>query len=232
MQPELQYSAQTAQAGELAVIRNKVLRNTYGLLGLTMIPTVIGALVGMSTNFSFLAQFPIMGPLLMFAAMMGLMFAVSATRNSVWGIVLLLAFTFIAGWWLGPMLQYALHFRNGAQLIGVAAAGTGVIFFTLAGIATVTRKDFGFMQNFLFVGLVLLVIASIANLFFAIPAASLAISAVAILLFSGYILYDVSRIIHGGETNYVMATMSLYLDIYNIFVHLLNLLLAFSGQRD
>ena len=232
MQPELQYSAQTAQAGELAVVRNKVLRNTYGLLGLTMIPTVIGALVGMSTNFAFLAQYPIMGPLLMFAAMMGLMFAVSATRNSVWGIVLLLAFTFIAGWWLGPMLQYALHFRNGAQLIGVAAGGTGVIFFTLAGIATVTRKDFGFMQNFLFVGLVLLVIASIANLFFAIPAASLAISAVAILLFSGYILYDVSRIIHGGETNYVMATMSLYLDIYNIFVHLLNLLLAFSGQRD
>jgi len=232
MQPELQYSAQTAQAGELAVIRNTVLRNTYGLLGLTMIPTVIGALVGMSTNFSFLAQFPIMGPLLMFAAMMGLMFAVSATRNSVWGIVLLLAFTFIAGWWLGPMLQYALHFRNGAQLIGVAAAGTGVIFFTLAGIATVTRKDFGFMQNFLFVGLVLLVIASIANLFFAIPAASLAISAVAILLFSGYILYDVSRIIHGGETNYVMATLMLYLDIYNIFVHLLNLLLALSGQRD
>lgn len=232
MQPELQYSTQTAQAGELAVVRNKVLRNTYGLLGLTMIPTVIGALAGMSTNFTFLAQFPIMGPLLMFAAMMGLMFAVSATRNSVWGIVLLLAFTFVAGWWLGPMLQYALHFRNGAQLIGVAAAGTGVIFFTLAGIATVTRKDFGFMQNFLFVGLVLLVIASIANLFFAIPAASLAISAVAILLFSGYILYDVSRIIHGGETNYVMATLALYLDIYNIFVHLLNLLLALSGQRD
>ena len=232
MQPELQYSTQTAQAGELAVVRNKVLRNTYGLLGLTMIPTVIGALVGMSTNFTFLAQYPIAGPLLMFAAMMGLMFAVSATRNSVWGIVLLLAFTFVAGWWLGPMLQYALHFRNGAQLIGVAAAGTGVIFFTLAGIATVTRKDFGFMQNFLFVGLVLLVIASIANLFFAIPAASLAISAVSVLLFSGYILYDVSRIIHGGETNYVMATLSLYLDIYNIFVNLLNLLLVLTGQKD
>ena len=232
MQPELQYSAQTAQAGELAVVRNKVLRNTYGLLGLTMIPTVIGALAGMSTNFTFLAQFPIMGPLLMLAVMIGLMFGVSALKNSVWGIALLLAFTFVMGWWLGPMLQYALHFRNGAQLIGVAAGGTGVIFFTLAGIATVTRKDFGFMQNFLFVGLVLLVIASIANLFFAIPAASLAISAVAILLFSGYILYDVSRIIHGGETNYVMATLSLYLNIYNIFVSLLNILLALSGQKD
>ena len=232
MQPELQYSTQTAQAGELAVVRNKVLRNTYWMLGLTMIPTVIGALIGMSTNFTFLAQFPIMGPLVMFAAMIGLLFAVSATRNSVWGIALLFAFTFVAGWWLGPMLQYALSFRNGAQLVGVAAAGTGVIFFTLAGIATVTRKDFSFMQNFLFVGLVLLVIASIANLFFAVPAASLAISAVAILLFSGYILYDVSRIIHGGETNYVMATLSLYLNIYNIFISLLNLLLAFSGQKD
>lgn len=232
MQSELQYSTQTAQAGELALVRNKVLRNTYGLLGLTMIPTVFGALVGMSTNFSFLAQFPIMGPLVMLAAMIGLMFAVSATRNSVWGIVLLLAFTFIAGWWLGPMLQYALNLKNGAQLVGIAAAGTGTIFFTLAGIATVTRKDFGFMQNFLFVGLVLLVIASIANLFFAVPAASLALSAVAVLLFSGYILYDVSRIIHGGETNYVMATLSLYLDIYNLFIHLLNLLLAFAGQKD
>jgi len=229
MQPELQYSAQT---GELAQIRNKVLRNTYMMLGLTMIPTIIGAVMGINTNFSFLAQAPIMGPLLMFAVMMGLMFGVSALKNSVWGIALLLAFTFVAGWFLGPMLQYALHLKNGAELVGIAATGTGAIFLTLAGIATVTGKDFSFMGKFLFVGLVMLLLASIANLFFAVPAASLAISAVAVLLFSGYILYDVSRIIHGGETNYVMATLALYLDIYNIFVHLLNLLMAFSGQRD
>jgi modulator of FtsH protease len=231
MQPELRYSSSTAQTG-LAVARNKVLRNTYWMLGLTMIPTAIGAMIGMSTNFSFLAQAPIMGPLVMLAVMMGLLFGVSATRNSVMGIALLFLFTFVAGWWLGPMLQYALHFKNGAQLIGTAAAGTGIIFFTLAGIATVTKKDFGFMQNFLFVGLVLLIIASIANLFFAMPAASLAISAVAVLLFSGFILFDVSRIVNGGETNYVMATMGIYLSLYNLFTSLLHLLLAFSGEKD
>ena len=232
MQPELRYPTQTTQTKELTVVRNKVLRNTFWMLGLTMIPTVVGAMIGMSTNFTFLAQSPIMGPLVMLAVMLGLMFAVSATRNSIWGIILLFGFTFVAGWWLGPMLQYALHFKNGAQLVGIAAGGTGVIFFTLAGIATVTRKDFGFMGNFLFVGLVLLIIASIANLFFAMPAASLAISSVAVLLFSGFILYDVSRIVNGGETNYVMATLGIYLSIYNLFISLLHLLLAFSGERD
>lgn len=229
MQPDIQTRAQTTQ---LALIQHKVLRNTYMMLGLTMIPTVIGAIAGTATNFSFLAQYPIMGPLLMLAAMFGLMFAVSAARNSIWGVVLLLAFTFVMGWWLGPMLQYALNFRNGGQLVGIAAGGTGVIFFTLAGIATVTRKDFSFMGNFLMVGLVLLIIASVANLFFQIPAASMTISALVVMLFSGYILYDVSQIVQGGETNYVMATLKIYLDIYNIFINLLNLLLAFSGQRD
>jgi modulator of FtsH protease len=173
-----------------------------------------------------------MGPLVMLAIMMGLLFGVSATRNSVVGIGLLFLFTFVAGWWLGPMLQYALHFKNGAQIITTAAAGTGAIFFTLATIATVTKKDFSFMQNFLFVGLILLMIASIANLFFAIPAASLAISAVAVLLFSGFILFDVSRIVNGGETNYVMATMGIYLSLYNLFTSLLHLLLALSGEKD
>ena len=228
----LAYPTQTTQTKEFTVVRNKVLRNTFWMLGLTMIPTVVGAMIGMSTNFTFLAQSPIMGPLVMLAVMLGLLFAVSATRNSIWGIVLLFGFTFVAGWWLGPMLQYALHFKNGAQLVGIAAGGTGVIFFTLAGIATVTRKDFGFLGNFLFVGLVLLILASIANLFFAMPAASLAISAVAVLLFSGFILYDVSRIVNGGEANYVMATLGIYLSIYNLFISLLHLLLAFSGERD
>jgi modulator of FtsH protease len=223
---------QIPQSQALALSAHRVLRNTYMMLGLTMIPTVIGALIGMSTNFSFLAQYPIMGPLLMFGAMMGLLFAVSATRNSVWGIVLLLAFTFVAGFFLGPMLQYALQLRNGAQLVGLAAGGTAIAFFGLAGYATVTRRDFSFMGKFLFVGLILLIVASIANLFFQVPAASLTISAIAVLLFSAYILYDVSDIVHGGETNYVMATMRLYLDIYNLFVHLLNLLLVFAGQRE
>ncbi len=212
--------------------RNKVLRNTYLMLGLTMIPTLIGATIGTSTNFSFLAQSPIVGSLVMLALMIGLMFAVSATRNSIWGIILLFLFTFVAGWWLGPMLQYALNFNNGSQLIGLAAAGTAAIFFTLAAIATVTRKDFGFMRNFLMVGLVLIILAALVNLFLTIPAVSLAISAAAVLVFSGFILFDVSRIVNGGETNYVMATLGIYLSLYNLFISLLQLLLAFSGERD
>jgi len=218
--------------GSVATEQHKVLRNTYMMLAMTMIPTVIGAFIGTSINFSFMAEHPIMGSLLMFGAMMGLLFAVTALRNSVWGIVALLAFTFVAGVFLGPILQAALHLKNGAQLVGMAAGGTGLIFFSLASYATVTKKDFGFMGKFLFIGLIMLVIASLANLFFQVPVMSLVISAIAVLIFSAYILYDVSQIINGGETNYVMATMGLYLDIYNIFVNLLSLLMAFSGERD
>ena len=227
----MQYQNAT-QAGTFTVEQNKVLRNTYMMLALTMIPTVIGAFVGISMSFSFMAASPIMGALLMFGAMMGLMFAVSALRNSVWGIAALLGFTFVAGVFLGPILQVALHFSNGAQLIGLAAGGTGIIFFSLATIATVTKKDFSFMGKFLFIGLILLIVASLANLFFQIPAMSLTISSIAVLIFSAFILYDVSRIVHGGETNYVMATLGLFLSIYNLFIHLLSLLMAFSGERD
>ncbi len=227
----MQYQTIT-QTGTLALEQNKVLRNTYMMLALTMVPTVIGAFIGMATNFSFLAQNPIMGSLLMFGAMIGMLFAVSALRNSVWGIVALLGFTFVAGWFLGPILQVVLNLKNGAQLVGMAAGGTGLIFFSLATFATVTKKDFSFMGKFLFIGLILLIVASLANLFFQVPAMSLTISAIAVLLFSAYILFDISRIVNGGETNYVMATMGLYLSIYNIFVHLLSLLMAFSGERD
>jgi modulator of FtsH protease len=125
-----------------------------------------------------------------------------------------------------------LHLKNGAQLVGMAAGGTGIIFFSLATIATVTKKDFSFMGKFLFIGVILLVIASLANIFFQVPALSLTISAIAVLIFSAYILFDISQIIHGGETNYVMATMTLYLDIYNIFVNLLSLLMAFAGEKE
>ena len=229
MQPELQINTQTAQ---LALAQNKVLRNTYMMLSLTMIPTVIGAWIGMSLNFAFMAQHPVLSVLGMLAVMFGMFYAIQANRNNSLGVVLLLGTTFLFGLMLGPILQAALQLSNGAQLVGMAAGGTGVIFFTLAGIATVTKKDFSFMGKFLFVGLVMLVIAMLANAFFQVPAASLAISAIAVMIFSGYILYDVSRIVNGGETNYVMATLALYLDIYNIFVNLLNLLMAFSGNRD
>jgi len=229
----MQFGTQSvAQTTTLAAAQNKVLRNTYMMLALTMIPTVIGALIGTSMNLSFMAEHPIMSSLLMFGVMMGMLFAVTALRNSVWGIVALLGFTFVAGAFLGPILQVALHLKNGAELVGMAAGGTGIIFFTLATIATVTKKDFSFMGKFLFIGLILLIVASLANIFFQIPALSLTISAIAVMIFSAYILYDVSQIVHGGETNYVMATLGLYLNIYNLFIHLLNLLMAFSGERD
>ena len=229
----MQFDTQViTQSGSFSPAQNQVLRNTYMMLALTMVPTIIGASIGASMSFSFLAASPIMGALLMFGAMMGMMFAVSALRNSVWGIAALLGFTLIAGVFLGPILQVALHLKNGAQLIGLAAGGTGIIFFSLATIATVTKKDFSFMGKFLFIGLILLIVASLANLFFQIPALALTISAIGVLIFSAYILFDVSRIVHGGETNYVMATLGLYLSIYNLFTSLLHLLMAFSGERD
>jgi modulator of FtsH protease len=218
--------------GTVVSTQNKVLRNTYALLGLTMIPTVLGALVGTSMNFTFAAQHPFMFALGGFAVMMGLFFGIQANRNSGLGIALLLLLTGLMGLMLGPILQHALHFRNGSQLIGLAAGGTGIIFLTLAGIATTTKRDFSFMGKFLMIGLVLLIVASLANMFFQIPALSLALSGVAVLIFSGFILYDVSRIVNGGETNYVMATLALYLDIYNLFQNLLHLLLSLAGSND
>ncbi len=203
------------------------------LLALTMLPTIAGAFVGMQFNFAALFQSsPIMTPLLMFAAMIGSLFLVTLLRNSGWGVVALFGFTFIAGVFLTPILTVAAGLRNGGQIVGLAGGMTAAIFFAMAGIATVTKKDFSFMGKFLFIGLVLVIVAALANIFFQIPALSLTISAVAVLLFSAYILYDVSRIVHGGETNYIMATMGLYLNIYNIFISLLNILMAFTGQRD
>ena len=213
--------------------QNRVLRNTYWLLALSMLPTMAGAWVGMQLNFfALFAGSPIMAPLLMFGVMIGALFGVTALRNSAWGVPALFGFTFIAGLMLAPILSVALGFRNGGQLIGLAGGMTAVIFFAMAGIATVTKRDFSFMGKFLFIGLVLLIVASLANIFLQIPALSVTVSAIAVLLFSAYLLHDVSRIVRGGETNYITATLSLFLDVYNIFISLLNILLMFSGQRD
>lgn len=228
----MQTNYQTTTTSASALATNKVLRNTYALLGLTMIPTVIGAVIGMSMSFGFAAEHPIMFALGGLAVMMGLFYAIQANRNSALGVVLLLVLTGFMGLMLGPILQHALHLSNGAQLVGLAAGGTGLIFMTLAGIATTTKKDFSFMGNFLMVGIILLIVASLANMFFQVPAVSLALSGVAVLLFAGFMLYDVSRIVNGGETNYVMATLALYLDIYNMFTNLLQLLMAFMGGDD
>lgn len=211
---------------------NKVLRNTYALLGLSLIPTVIGAFIAMNMDFSFAQQHPFIFAIGAMAVMFGMFSAISANRNSSVGVVLLLALTFLLGLMLGPILQHALNLRNGGQIVGLAAGGTGIILLTLATIATTTKKDFSFMGKFLLVGIILLIVASLANIFLQIPAMTLAMSAIGVILFSGFILYDVSRIVNGGETNYVMATLSLYLSIYNLFTSLLQLLMGLMGGND
>ncbi|MFO1282603.1 MAG: Bax inhibitor-1/YccA family protein [Burkholderiales bacterium] len=217
----------------LAPERQRVLRNTYWLLALSLLPVVGGAWLGMQLNFVALFKAaPIMTPLLMFGAMLGMLFVVTLLRDSAWGVAALLGFTFVSGVFLTPILSVAAGLKNGGQLVALAGGMTAAIFFAMAAIATITKRDFSFLGKFLFIGLVLLVIASLANLFFQVPALSLTISAVAVLLFSAYLLYDLSNIVNGGETNYVMATLNLFLNLYNIFVSLLNLLMAFTGQRD
>ena len=211
---------------------NKVLRNTYALLGLSLIPTVIGAMLGMNMNFIFAQQHPFIFAIGALVVLYGMFAAISANRNSSLGVVLLLGVTFLLGLMLGPILQHTLNLRNGGQIVGLAAGGTGIIFLTLAGIATTTKKDFSFMGKFLMVGIILLIVASLANIFFQIPAVALALSAIGVLIFSGFILYDVSRIVNGGETNYVMATLGLYMCIYNLFTSLLQLLGGVMGSRD
>jgi modulator of FtsH protease len=221
----------TYDAAEVALQAQgqKVLRNTYLLLALTMVPTVIGAFIGIATAGVIMAS-PIISSVVMLVAVIGLQYGIAANRNSAIGIALLLLMTGLLGWWLGPILNYALALRNGMQLVGYAAVGTGVIFFAMGAIATTTKRDFSFMGKFLFVGMIALLIAMFANMFLQIPALALTISTLVIVVFSLFLLYDLSRIIRGGETNYVMATTGVYLSLFNIFANLLNILLALSGD--
>lgn len=212
---------------------SRVLRNTYWLLALSMLPTIAGAWAGMQFNFiRFFMAAPVMAPLLMFGVMIGALFVVQALRNSAWGVVALFGFTFIAGVMLTPILTVALGLRNGGQIIGLAGGMTAAIFFAMAAIATVTKKDFSFLGKFLFVGLILLVVASLVNIFLQVPAVQLTIATIGVLIFSLFILFDVSRIVNGGETNYISATLAIFLDLYNLFISLLQILMALTGQRD
>jgi len=210
---------------------HKVLRNTYLLLALTMVPTVIGAFVGMATAGIVMAS-PIITTFVMLAAVIGLQFGIAANRNSGVGVALLLLMTGLLGWWLGPILNVALSMKNGMALVGYAAVGTGAIFLAMGAIAQTAKRDFGFMGKFLFVGMIALLIAMIANVFLQIPALALTISTLVIVVFSLFLLYDLQRIIRGGETNYVLATTGVYLSLFNIFANLLHLLLALGGERE
>lgn len=197
---------------------NKVLRNTYMLLGLTLLATAGAAALAIVLNLP-----PLAAIVCMVAAFI-MIFVVNKTADSAKGIGMIFIFSILMGMSLGPMLQIYLKMANGPNLVFQAFAGTALIFFSLSAYTLTTRKDFSFMGGFLTVGLIVALVAIIANIFLHIPVLSLTISAVVILLMSGFILFDTSRIIHGGETNYIRATISLYLNIYNIFVHLLSIL--------
>lgn len=213
---------QAERSQEAVLQTNRVLKNTYMLLSMTLVWSAVTAAISMAVGIGQGAA------LLLMLASFGMLFWVHKVADSGQGLIAIFAFTGCLGAALGPLLTHYLAFPNGPGLVMQALGGTGLIFFALSGYALTTRKDFSFMRGFLFTGLIVAVVAMIANIFLQIPALSLALSAAIIMIMSGLILFDTSRIINGGETNYIRATVGLYLSIYNIFTSLLHLLGAFS----
>ena len=234
MQPDLHTGAPySAGSTDIAAQQNKVLRNTYLLLAISLIPTVIGAAVGTNfINFSFMRASPIMSVLVMLAVFYGWIYAIEKNRNSVLGVGLLLGFTAFLGLMMAPLLQTILSLRNGGQLVMMAAGGTAAGFFVLSGIASTTKRDFSFLNKFLLVGFVVIMLAVLANIFLQSPVLQLTLCAAFIIFSSAIILWQINSIVRGGETNYVSATLTLYVSLYNIFTSLLQLLGIFGGDRD
>lgn len=204
---------------------NKVLRNTYLLLGATFCFSAFMAFIAMATHMA-----P-MNPILMIVGVYGLMYLTHATQNSPMGLVSVFAFTGFLGLTLGPILNlYIANFSNGGQIVATALGGTGIIFFGLSGYALTTQKDFSYLSGFLFVGIMVAILAMIANFFLGLPALQLVISSVFMLISSGLILWQTSEIIHGGERNYIAATVTLFVSLYNIFLSLLQILGSLSGR--
>lgn len=221
-----QHDLSAIQPSSSVLSTNKVLRNTYLLLSLTLLFSAATA------GFALITNAPPLGILITLVGIYGLMFLTQALRNSVWGLVSVFAFTGFMGYTLGPILNLYIHtFSNGSELIMTAFGATGLIFFALSGYAMTSRKDFSYLGGFLFVGVMVAFLAMIANIFLAIPALYLAISAAFVLISSGLILFQTSMIINGGERNYIMATITLYVAIYNLFVSLLQLFAAFAGRE-
>jgi len=206
-----------------ALTTNKVLRNTYLLLSMTLLFSGLTAAFAVVTNAPFLG-------LLTLAIYFGLLFATSALRNSVWGIVMVFALTGFLGYTLGPVLNVYLSMPGGAEIVMLALGGTGIIFLALSGYVLATGKDMSFMAGFLMVGILVAFLASLAAFLFSIPALALAVSAMFIVLMSMLIMYQTSEIIHGGETNYIMATVTLYVALFNLFQSLLMILGIFGGD--
>lgn len=227
MQPNLQ----TAYSSTLADARHKVLRNTYALLGLSLIPTVIGALIGTNISFMFLRASPIMGMLVMMAGLYGLMFAIEKNRYSPIGAYLMFAFTFLMGILLGPLLQVALRIPNGSSLIMTAGGATSLIFLVMAGIGSTTKRSLNGLASFLSAGAIVLIVAMIANMFLQLPVFQLVIAAAFALFSSLMIMFQVKQVVAGGETSYISAALTIYVSIYNLFTSLLQLLIAVSGNN-
>jgi modulator of FtsH protease len=223
MQDKSLYDANTMGV-ESVISTNKVLKNTYMLLGMTLVFSTITAGASMAMGLGHGAA------LMLMLVGFGLLFVVNRTADSSKGLIAIFAFTGVMGASIGPMLNYYMAMPGGPALVMQALGGTALVFFGLSAYALTTRKDFSYMGGFLTVGLLVAVVAMVANIFLAIPALSLTISAAVVMIMSGLILFDTSRIINGGETNYIRATVSLYLDIYNLFIHLLHLLTALSGD--
>jgi modulator of FtsH protease len=232
MQPELRPIPGSPYTGtpDVAVRQNKVLRNTYLLLAVTLIPTAIGALLGANLNLSFMRTSPMVSFIAILAIFYGWIWAIEKNRNSGIGVALLLGFTFFLGVLLGPVLQRVLGFANGGQLVAMAAGGTAVTFFGLSAVASSVKRDFSGLGRFLLVGFIAIMVAVIANAFFQIPALALTLLVAFIIFSSMVILYQVNAIVRGGETNYISATLTLYVAIYNIFSSLLQLLGIFGGD--
>lgn len=216
-----------------AISQHRVLRNTYLLLAISLVPTVLGAWIGVQFNFgSFLSTSPFIGFIAFLAIAFGFFYAIEKNKNSGLGVVLLLAFTFFMGLMLSRLLQYTLGYSNGAQLIMLAFGGTAVVFGVMSTIAIVSKRDFSNLGKWLFAGVIVLILAALGNIFLQLPGLTVTISVIAIAIFSAYILFDVQQVINGGETNYISATLAIYLDIYNIFTNLLSLLGIVGGDRD
>ena len=210
-----------------ALATNKVLRSTYFLLSLTLLFSGVTAGIAMTM------QVTIMNPFLYMIGFFGLYFLTISLRNSAWGIASVFAFTGFIGYALGPILNfYIKNFSNGPALVTTSLVGTGVIFLALSAYVLTTKKDFSFLGGFLFVAILVGIVASLGAMIFNIPTLEVIVSGAFILIASGLILFDTSRIINGGETNYIMATIQLYVDIYILFVNLLQLLSIFGGQRN
>lgn len=211
--------------------RNKVLRNTYGLLAMSMVPTVLGAWMGVEFGLGQIFSGGL-GLVLSLAGIFGFIYAIEKTKNSAMGVPVLLGFTFFMGLMLSRMIGHTLGFTNGPQLIMSAFGGTAGVFFVMASLASVIKRDLSGMGQWLFVGMIVLLVGSVINMFVGSSTGMVVISMVAIGIFSAYMLYDIKRIIDGGETNYISATLALYMDIINVFQSLLALLGIFGGERD